>query len=408
MEDYSDQTTGDQREILSVSEVNKTADDFINEAFPPLWVVGEISNFVEYGTTGHWYFSIKDSNSVLSCTMFKFQNMHLGFKPKEGDQVILQGKLGIYQKAGRYQMKVGKMELAGFGELMRRYEQLKNKFSSEGLFEKKNPNQIPEIINRVAVITSAHGAAIRDVISTLQRRSPHIEVLVVPAKVQGDGSAKSIKESLHRVNEYHKKNTIDAVILCRGGGSIEDLWSFNDEDLCRYLAEYDIPVISGVGHETDFTLTDFIANVRAATPTAAAEIVSEGASKLNEYFQFLNQSLTKEVRQKINQLADKLGTLRRLLRSPTQRLQEQYLRLDSSLIELKAKFDTLFAKKVNLFEVLKEKLSVINPEQILGRGYSITFTNDGKIASDAKLLKKDDVLETRLAKGKFKSKVTKS
>ena len=408
MEDYSDQTTGDQREILSVSEVNKTADDFINEAFPPLWVVGEISNFVEYGTTGHWYFSIKDSNSVLSCTMFKFQNMHLGFKPKEGDQVILQGKLGIYQKAGRYQMKVGKMELAGFGELMRRYEQLKNKFSSEGLFEKKNPNQIPEIINRVAVITSAHGAAIRDVISTLQRRSPHIEVLVVPAKVQGDGSAKSIKESLHRVNEYHKKNTIDAVILCRGGGSIEDLWSFNDEDLCRYLAEYDIPVISGVGHETDFTLTDFVANVRAATPTAAAEIVSEGASKLNEYFQFLNQSLTKEVRQKINQLADKLGTLRRLLRSPTQRLQEQYLRLDSSLIELKAKFDTLFAKKVNLFEVLKEKLSVINPEQILGRGYSITFTNDGKIASDAKLLKKDDVLETRLAKGKFKSKVTKS
>ena len=408
MEDYSDQTTGDQREILSVSEVNKTADDFINEAFPPLWVVGEISNFVEYGTTGHWYFSIKDSNSVLSCTMFKFQNMHLGFKPKEGDQVILQGKLGIYQKAGRYQMKVGKMELAGFGELMRRYEQLKNKFSSEGLFEKKNPNQIPEIINRVAVITSAHGAAIRDVISTLQRRSPHIEVLVVPAKVQGDGSAKSIKESLHRVNEYHKKNTVDVVILCRGGGSIEDLWSFNDEDLCRYLAEYDIPVISGVGHETDFTLTDFIANVRAATPTAAAEIVSEGASKLNEYFQFLNQSLTKEVRQKINQLADKLGTLRRLLRSPTQRLQEQYLRLDSSLIELKAKFDTLFAKKVNLFEVLKEKLSVINPEQILGRGYSITFTNDGKIASDAKLLKKDDVLETRLAKGKFKSKVTKS
>ena len=302
-------------------------------------------------------------------------------------------------------MKVGKMELAGFGELMRRYEQLKNKFSGEGLFEKKNPNQIPEIINRVAVITSAHGAAIRDVISTLQRRSPHIEVLVVPAKVQGDGSAKSIKESLQRVNEYHKKNTVDVVILCRGGGSIEDLWSFNDEDLCRYLAEYDIPVISGVGHETDFTLTDFVANVRAATPTAAAEIVSEGASKLNEYFQFLNQSLTKEVKQKINQLADKLGTFRRLLRSPTQRLQEQYLRLDSSLIELKAKFDTLFAKKVSLFEVLKEKLNVINPEQILSRGYSLTFTNDGKIASDAKLLKKDDVLETRLAKGKVKSKV---
>jgi len=405
MEDYSDQTIGDQREILSVSEVNQTANDFLNEAFPPLWVAGEISNFREYGTSGHWYFSIKDPDSVLNCTMFRLQNINLRFKPKEGDQVILQGKLSIYKKTGRYQMIASKMELAGFGELMRRYEQLKNKLNTEGLFEKKNVDQVPEIINRVAVVTSAHGAAIKDVISTLQRRSPHVEVLVAPTKVQGDGSAESIQESLKKISKYHKKNTVDAVILCRGGGSIEDLWSFNDEVLCRYLAEYDIPVISGVGHETDFTLTDFVANVRAATPTAAAEIVSEGASKLNEYFQFLNQSLTKEIKQKINQLVDKLGTFRRLLRSPKQRLQEQYLRLDSSLIELKAKFDTLFAKKVNLLEVLKEKLNVINPEQILDRGYSLTFTNDGKIASNAKLLKKDDVLETRLAKGKVKSKV---
>tara|TARA_Y100000746_G_scaffold60518_1_gene49175 strand:+ start:745 stop:1968 length:1224 start_codon:yes stop_codon:yes gene_type:complete len=405
MEDYSDQTISDQREILSVSEVNQTANDFLNEAFPPLWVVGEISNFREYGTSGHWYFSIKDPGSVLNCTMFRLQNINLRFKPKEGDQVILQGKLSIYKKTGRYQMIASKMELAGFGELMRRYEQLKNKLSTEGLFEKKNVEQVPEIINRVAVVTSAHGAAIKDVISTLQRRSPHVEVLVAPTKVQGDGSAESIQESLKKISNYHKRNTVDVVILCRGGGSIEDLWSFNDEMLCRYLADYDIPVISGVGHETDFTLTDFIANVRAATPTAAAEIVSEGASKLNEYFKFLNQSLIKEVKQKINQMSERLITLQRLLRSPKQRLQEQYLRLDSNLLELNAKIGALLAKKANSFKVLKEKLSVINPEQILGRGYSITFTSDGKIVSDAKLLKKDDLLETRLAKGKLKSKV---
>tara|TARA_B100001173_G_scaffold91442_1_gene78923 strand:- start:11127 stop:12146 length:1020 start_codon:yes stop_codon:yes gene_type:complete len=337
--------------------------------------------------------------------MFRLQNINLRFKPKEGDQVILQGKLSIYKKTGRYQMIASKMELAGFGELMRRYEQLKNKLSTEGLFEKKNVEQVPEIINRVAVVTSAHGAAIKDVISTLQRRSPHVEVLVAPTKVQGDGSAESIQESLNKISNYHKRNTVDVVILCRGGGSIEDLWSFNDEMLCRYLADYDIPVISGVGHETDFTLTDFIANVRAATPTAAAEIVSEGASKLNEYFKFLNQSLIKEVKQKINQMSERLITLQRLLRSPKQRLQEQYLRLDSNLLELNAKIGALLAKKANSFKVLKEKLSVINPEQILGRGYSITFTSDGKIVSDAKLLKKDDLLETRLAKGKLKSKV---
>ena len=406
MEDYSDQTKGTQREILSVSEINQTANDFLNEAFPPLWVAGEISNFREYGTSGHWYFSIKDPDSVLNCTMFRLQNINLGFKPKEGDQIILQGKLSIYKKTGRYQMIASKMEIAGFGELMRRYEQLKNKLNSEGLFKKKNLEQVPEIINRVAVVTSAHGAAIKDVISTLERRSPHVEVILAPTKVQGDGSAKSIQQSLKKISNHHKKNAVDVVILCRGGGSIEDLWSFNDEMLCRYLAEYDIPVISGVGHETDFTLTDFIANIRAATPTAAAEIVSEGASKLNEYFKFLNQSLIKEVKQKINQMSEKLVTLQKLLRSPRQRLQEQYLRLDSNLLELNAKIGAILAKKVNTFKVLKEKLSVINPEQILGRGYSITFTSDGKIANNAKLLKKNDVLETRLAKGSVKSKVT--
>jgi len=406
MEDYSDQTKGTQREILSVSEINQTANDFLNEAFPPLWVAGEISNFREYGTSGHWYFSIKDPDSVLNCTMFRLQNINLGFKPKEGDQIILQGKLSIYKKTGRYQMIASKMEIAGFGELMRRYEQLKNKLNSEGLFKKKNLEQVPEIINRVAVVTSAHGAAIKDVISTLERRSPHVEVILAPTKVQGDGSAKSMQQSLKKISNYHKKNAVDVVILCRGGGSIEDLWSFNDEMLCRYLAEYDIPVISGVGHETDFTLTDFIANIRAATPTAAAEIVSEGASKLNEYFKLLNQSLVKEVKQKINQMSEKLVTLQKLLRSPRQRLQEQYLRLDSNLLELNAKIGAILAKKVNTFKVLKEKLSVINPEQILGRGYSITFTSDGKIANNAKLLKKNDVLETRLAKGSVKSKVT--
>ena len=405
MEDYSQNIINEQREILSVSEINQTANDFLNEAFPPLWVAGEISNFREYGTSGHWYFSIKDPDSVLNCTMFRLQNINLGFKPKEGDQVILQGKLSIYKKTGRYQMIASKMELAGFGELMRRYEQLKNKLKSEGLFDLKNVNQVPEIINRVAVVTSAHGAAIKDVISTLKRRSPHIEIIVVPAKVQGDRSAELIEESFERIKIFHKNNPIDAAILCRGGGSIEDLWSFNDEKLCRYLAKFNIPIVSGVGHETDFTLTDFIANIRAATPTAAAEIVSEGASKLNEYFKFLKQSLIKEMNQKRNEFSEKLATLKKLLRSPTQRLQEQYLRLDSSFIELKAKFDTLFARKINLLELLKEKLNIINPEQILGRGYSITFTSEGKIASDVELLKKGDVIETRLAKGKVKSKI---
>ena len=447
MEDYSNQS---QREILTVSEINQTANDFLNEAFPPLWVVGEISNFREYGTSGHWYFSIKDSESVLSCTMFRLQNNALKFKPKEGDQVILQGKLSIYKKSGRYQMIASKMELAGFGELMRKYELLKNKLNEEGLYQKKLADQIPEISNRVAVVTSAHGAAVKDVVATIQRRAPHVEVIIVPSKVQGDGSAESILSSLKQINDYHTKASVDAVILCRGGGSIEDLWSFNDETLCRYISDYPIPIISGVGHETDFTLCDFVANTRAATPTAAAELVTEGASKLSDYFSYLQDSLLRETKQAIDKNKEKLLTFKRLLRSPKQRLEEQYLKLDSifeklvtsqknnlikkqtslkltalalqaespatkiiaeshSLNTLKESLlngtnNIIFNQKSN-FEILKEKLQTLNPNQILNRGYSITFDSSGNVITDSNSVADGELIETKVQKGSIKSRV---
>ena len=447
MEDYSNQS---QREILTVSEINQTANDFLNEAFPPLWVVGEISNFREYGTSGHWYFSIKDSGSVLSCTMFRLQNNALKFKPKEGDQVILQGKLSIYKKSGRYQMIASKMELAGFGELMRKYELLKNKLNEEGLYQKKLADQIPEISNRVAVVTSAHGAAVKDVVATIQRRAPHVEIIIVPSKVQGDGSAESILSSLKQITDYHAETSVDSVILCRGGGSIEDLWSFNDETLCRYISDYPIPIISGVGHETDFTLCDFVANTRAATPTAAAELVTEGASKLSDYFSYLQDSLLRETKQVIEKNKEKLLTFKRLLRSPKQRLEEQYLKLDSiferlvtgqknnlikkqtslkltalalqaespaariiseshSLNKLKESLlngtnNIIFNQKSN-FEILKEKLQTLNPNQILNRGYSITFDSSGNVITDSNAVTDGELIETKVQKGSIKSRV---
>ena len=447
MEDYSNQS---QREILTVSEINQTANDFLNEAFPPLWVVGEISNFREYGTSGHWYFSIKDSESVLSCTMFRLQNNALKFKPKEGDQVILQGKLSIYKKSGRYQMIASKMELAGFGELMRKYELLKNKLNEEGLYQKKLADQIPEISNRVAVVTSAHGAAVKDVVATIQRRAPHVEIIIVPSKVQGDGSAESILRSLKQITDYHAEASVDSVILCRGGGSIEDLWSFNDETLCRYISDYPIPIISGVGHETDFTLCDFVANTRAATPTAAAELITEGASKLSDYFLYLQDSLLRETKQVIGKNKEKLLTFKRLLRSPKQRLEEQYLKLDSiferlvtgqknnlikkqtslkltalalqaespaskiiaeshSLNKLKESLlngtnNIIFSQKSN-FEILKEKLQTLNPNQILNRGYSITFDSSGNVITDSNAVADGELIETKVQKGSIKSRV---
>ena len=449
MEDYSDNNF-QQREIHSVTELNQTASDFINEAFPPLWVVGEISNFKEYGTSGHWYFSIKDSNSVLSCTMFRLQNLNLKFKPKEGDQVILQGKLSIYAKSGRYQLVASKMELAGFGELMRKYELLKNKLNSEGLFNKKTQDAIPEIVNRVGVITSPHGAAVKDVISTIQRRSPHVNVIIAPCKVQGDGSAQSVLSSLKNIERDNNKNKYDAVIICRGGGSIEDLWCFNDEQLCRYIADYPIPIISGVGHETDFTLTDFVSNLRAATPTAAAEIISEGASKLSNYFLLLKDKLLKDTNSLLASASENLSTLRRLLRSPKQRLEEQYQKLDTvsdrliintklhlnaksnkhkildtklislspiikisnkkeQIINLKNNFiawqKSNLVKKSAYLKSIHEKLIALNPNEILNRGYSITFNDKGETVYSSGDLNNGDLMLTKLAKGDFKSKV---
>jgi exodeoxyribonuclease VII, large subunit len=223
MEDHIQKTSNDNREILSVSEVNQAANDFLNEAFPPLWIVGEISNFKEYGSSGHWYFSLKDSDSVLSAAMFRLQNIGLRFKPKEGDQVIIQGKLSIWKKTGRYQIIASKMELAGFGELLRKFELLKNKLNEEGLFQLKNENQLPEVVNKIALITSKNGAAIKDVISTVKRRAPHLEVVLFPVKVQGQGSTESIVSALESIKKLNAVESFETLIICRGGGSIEDL-----------------------------------------------------------------------------------------------------------------------------------------------------------------------------------------
>lgn len=450
MEDYSANSTNDMREILSVSEVNKTANDFINEAFPPLWVVGEISGFKEYGASGHWYFSLKDSDSVLSCSMFRLQNIGLGFKPKEGDQVIIQGKLSIWHKTGRFQLIANKMELAGFGELLRKYELLKNKLKDEGLFNKKLPEALPAIISKVAIVTSAHGAAIRDIISTLNRRAPHIQIFVSSCRVQGDGSSESIKVALKRVESVQQTEKFDVVIVSRGGGSIEDLWSFNNEELCRYVSELKLPVVSGVGHETDFTLLDFVSNIRAETPTAAAEIISEGASKLKDYLDFMSDSLNKKMHILVNNFKEKIDFLRKLLRSPKQKIQDQYLKLDHKSEQLNSSFkkfiqskqDGLEKEKLKLIfnspknikdkgqDKLKEinkmiykqltsflyslnlklnnfeqQLTSLSPKEILKRGYSITYNDKGKIIKSSKKLARGNRLVTQLSDGKVQSKV---
>ena len=449
MEDYTENLNSNSRDILSVSEVNQTADDFLRD-IPPLWVSGEISGFKAY-PSGHWYFSIKDSEAVLRCVMFKGDNNKVLNEPKEGDQLILFGKLSVYKRTGSYQMTVRQMELAGFGELMRKFELLKNKLNSEGLFETKNSEQLPEINNKIAIITSSKGAAIRDVISTLQRRSPHTEILIAPTIVQGEQSPNSILQSLKLIETQYSKNNIDAAIICRGGGSIEDLWSFNNEEVCRYIAQMKTPIISGVGHETDFTLTDFVSNYRAATPTAAAEIISEGSSRILEYFENAKLVLHRNIITKIKEKTQSLNFLKKQLRTPKQKLNEQQLRLDEQHERIELAIKNFLTKRINLIDIkfaelnnvspksrlvkisnalnvlktnlnhqlltivsssnsklqlIQEKIHALDPKGVLNRGYSITTDEKNRVIKDAKRLKKGEEIQTLFSKGKVKSKVS--
>ena len=449
MEDYTENLNSNSRDILSVSEVNQTADDFLRD-IPPLWVSGEISGFKAY-PSGHWYFSIKDSEAVLRCVMFKGDNNKVLNEPKEGDQLILFGKLSVYKRTGSYQMTVRQMELAGFGELMRKFELLKNKLNSEGLFETKNSEQLPDINNKIAIITSSKGAAIRDVISTLKRRSPHTEILIAPTIVQGEQSPNSILQSLKLIETQYSKNNIDAAIICRGGGSIEDLWAFNNEEVCRYIAQMKTPIISGVGHETDFTLTDFVSNYRAATPTAAAEIISEGSSRILEYFENAKLVLHRNIITRIKEKTQSLHFLKKQLRTPKQKLNEQQLRLDEQHERIELAIKNFLSKKINLIDIkfaelnnvspksrlvkisnslnvlktnlnhqlltigsssnsklqlIQEKIHALDPKGVLNRGYSITTDEKNRVIKDAKRLKKGEDIQTLFSKGKVKSKVS--
>ena len=449
MEDYTENLNSNSRDILSVSEVNQTADDFLRD-IPPLWVSGEISGFKAY-PSGHWYFSIKDSEAVLRCVMFKGDNNKVLNEPKEGDQLILFGKLSVYKRTGSYQMTVRQMELAGFGELMRKFELLKNKLNSEGLFETKNSEQLPDINNKIAIITSSKGAAIRDVISTLKRRSPHTEILIAPTIVQGEQSPNSILQSLKLIETQYSKNNIDAAIICRGGGSIEDLWAFNNEEVCRYIAQMKTPIISGVGHETDFTLTDFVSNYRAATPTAAAEIISEGSSRILEYFENAKLVIHRNIITRIKEKTQSLHFLKKQLRTPKQKLNEQQLRLDEQHERIELAIKNFLSKKINLIDIkfaelnnvspksrlvkisnslnvlktnlnhqlltivsssnsklqlIQEKIHALDPKGVLNRGYSITTDEKNRVIKDAKRLKKGEEIQTLFSKGKVKSKVS--
>ena len=435
------------QEIISVSEINKRAKSILEENFPFVWIQGEVSNFFS-AASGHWYFSLKDETSEIRCAMFTNKNHHITFEPKDGDHLVLNGTLSIFEGRGQYQIIVEHIELAGEGALLKAFEELKKKLQLEGLFDDSIKRQLPTYPKNIAVVTSPDGAVIQDIINVLDRRSPFLDLTVVPTLVQGEKAAPLICEALNKVGKLKK---VDVVILARGGGSIEDLWAFNNEEVARAIVNCPIPIISAVGHETDFTISDFVSDLRAPTPSVAAEIISQPYSELIETLEGYQNYISRSVISQIDLQRTQITNLIKRIRHPGDKLREISQKLDyveTALIqninqEISFKKNGLNLKDLSLQQnspqnkikeakvylqnaskdllkalkleierkstVLAEivaTLQAVSPLSVLSRGYSIISTEpDGKILSSSNQVEIGQTISAILSKGSIKAEI---
>lgn len=395
------------KHVYTVSELTREARMLLESAFPSVWVEGEISNFTSH-SSGHMYFSLKDEGAVLNCAIFKAENQLLKFIPKDGMKVLCNGRVSIYDKQGRYQLYVQSMEPKGLGALQLAFQQLKERLQKEGLFDPAHKKPIPFLPQRIGVVTSPTGAAIRDILNISRRRFQNIEIIINPVRVQGEDAASEIANAISEFNEYGK---IDVIIVARGGGSLEDLWPFNEEIVARAIYNSKIPIISGVGHEVDFTISDFAADVRAPTPSAAAELVIPEKEKLISSMETSYRRLTNAFLHKINMLKENLRQLKDsyILKQPLNLVLQMKQRLDDLTHDLVIRTSHVIELNKEEFNTLAGKLGVLSPLAVLSRGYSITFKlPEGKAVKDTKQLRWGDRVETRLEKGKFISIVEKT
>lgn len=383
-----------EEHIYSVSQLNNAARQLLETKFMHILVEGEISNFV-CPASGHWYFSLKDDKAQVRCAMFRGANRHLKFQPEDGVQVQVRAKVSLYAPRGDYQLIVEHLEALGDGALQREFEKLKMKLDKEGLFTLESKQPLPEHPRCIGVVTSSTGAAIRDVIKVLHRRCPAIPIIVYPSLVQGTQASNSIVKMIETANQ---RQECDVLIVGRGGGSLEDLWPFNEENVARAIYASDIPIVSAVGHEVDVTIADFVADVRAATPSAAAEIVSPDLNKIKAELNHLNQRLRREMLQLLSQLQQQLVWLKKRLRHPGQLLQEQAQHLDYVWQRLTKAMTRLVKDKHSQLANVSRALNTISPLATLDRGYSI-LQKDGKVVRSTKAVKKGDQITAKVSDG---------
>lgn len=437
----------DNRHIFSVSELNQLAKELLETSLPNLWLEGEISNLAQ-PSSGHIYLTLKDKTAQLRAAMFKGRNRTLNFKPANGLQVLVKGRLSIYAPRGDYQLIIDDMEEAGLGALQRAYEQLKAKLQREGLFDEHLKKPLPAHPQVIGVITSPTGAAIQDILSVLARRFPLTSIIIYPAAVQGAEAPEQLRKALARANS---RSECDVLIMGRGGGSLEDLWAFNDEALARDIAASALPIVSAVGHQIDFTIADFVADVRAPTPSAAAELLSQDQDELLSTLQSFETGFSSLILQHIKNAHQQLTWLSKQLKHPGKRLEEHAQRLDeleqrlitsirqtlhSKAQDLKAGDAKLRgatpSHKITAFKTaitnlnlqlqrqlqqqlkdrqlhmahLAQRLDTVSPLATLSRGYAIAQTDTGHVIQDASSVSVGDQINVRVAKGEVQARVT--
>ena len=427
----------DAEKVFAISEINRIVKNILLSHLEKVWIGGEVSNFVE-ASSGHWYFSLKDSSAQIRCTMFKGYNTLSLISPKNGDQIEAFGAVSLYEARGDYQINIEQIREKGTGNLFEKFLQLKDKLEKLGLFDEENKLNIPTFPKNIGIITSASGAALRDVLSILNKEQNYNQIIIYPSSVQGKEAADEICSAINKANAHQ---IVDVLILCRGGGSIEDLWSFNEEKVVQAIAQSRLPIISGVGHETDFTLTDFVADMRAPTPTAAASVIQDRLSKLDEFFEHYLSTLQKNITNLLKNKNQELDYLEKRIVSPKDKLKRSQEFIDS----LKKQFITLLRKEFlaaekeinslhkrllapqekikqaeekiknykkallsNVFRIIKEhqskinfideKLNILNPKNILAKGYSIVY-NKNDVVKDSNKVNLNDTLDIQLHSG---------
>ena len=441
------QSTPSDRQILSVSQLNRSVRHLIETQLPLLWVEGEISNFARPGS-GHWYLTLKDDQAQVRCAMFRNANQRVAFQPANGTQVLVRCRAGLYEGRGEYQLVVEHMEEAGFGALQRKFEQLKQQLSDEGLFDNQHKQPMPDSVRHIGVITSATGAAVKDILSVLDRRFPTIKISIFPTMVQGEQAAGQIVQAISDANQHGE---CDALIVGRGGGSLEDLWPFNEEAVARAIFVSEIPVVSAVGHEVDFTIADFVADLRAPTPSAAAELLGPDGEEMLNQFEGFEILLADAVTRKIRHLEQRTDYLQKRLQHPGRKLQEQAQHLDHLDIRLRRAMAGKMQQQTTQMQIAQDRLvrqsskeaiaqrkqavansvkqmmravsqqvelkqsktaqamhllDTVSPLKTLGRGYSIIRDSNDKVVKTVAQVSAGDTLRGQLTDGEVVFSVT--